>query len=365
MALYDNVDSSIKKRKQKLNNSHIRNLKIMNILNALVMAFLILIDIFLLFKGVFTGMPVAVTVLLVLFVVCQVISLTIFAIKRFSRASMVTKVGIMIICFLPIIPYFMYLSIGNNVYIACVLARVICLAALAMLLFNTKTTNDRRTFGVKGVPLAIASGFAFLTLLYIVASTTNRKVIYEYDNLYGGYVVNDVLSGKGKVVIKNDTVAISDNSLKNVSGNLVIPKNVKYISSDAFANSKITSLTIYSSDIELMDAVNNSNIDNIYLKADETRLDVENLTREIDIITDRKVVDKYRQTYRKYDYLFVPEVFGNEYYVCFNGTTLPVYIYTKETNLNEPEKSSLPSNIDGRNILYVLGFDFNHNMYQH
>lgn len=352
MALYDNVDSSIKKRKQKLNNSHIRNLKIMNILNALVMAFLILIDIFLLFKGVFTGMPVAVTVLLVLFVVCQVISLTIFAIKRFSRASMVTKVGIMIICFLPIIPYFMYLSIGNNVYIACVLARVICLAALAMLLFNTKTTNDRRTFGVKGVPLAIASGFAFLTLLYIVASTTNRKVIYEYDNLYGGYVVNNVLSGKGDVVIKNDTVAISDNSLKNVSGNLVIPKNVKYISSDAFVNSKITSLTIYSSDIELMDAVNNSNIDNIYLKADETRIDVENLTREIDIITDRKVVDKYRQTYRKYDYLFVPEVFGNEYYVCFNGTTLPVYIYTKETNLNEPEKSSLPSNIDGRNILY-------------
>ncbi len=352
MALYDNVDSSIKKRKQKLNNSHIRNLKIMNILNALVMALLILIDIFLLIKGIFTGMPVAVTVLLILFVVCQVISLTIFAVKRFSRASMVTKVGIVIICFLPIIPYFMYLSIGNNVYIACVLARIICLAALAMLLFNTKTTNDRRTFGVKGVPLAIASGFALLTILYIVASTTNRKIIYQYDNLYGGYVVNDVLSGKGNVVIKNDTVAISGNSLKNVSGNLVIPKNVKYISSDAFVNSKVTSLTIYSSNIELMDAVNNSNIDFIYLEADETKLDVENLTREIDIITDRKVVDKYRETYRKYDYLFVPEVSGNEYYVCYNGTTLPVYIYTKEMNLTEPEKSSLPAYVGGRSILY-------------
>ena len=110
MALYDNVDSSIKQRKQKLNNNHIRNLKIMNILNALVMAFLILIDIFLLVKGIFTGMPTAVTVLLIIFVVAQIGSLVIFSIKRFARASMVTKVGIMIICFLPIIPYFIYFN---------------------------------------------------------------------------------------------------------------------------------------------------------------------------------------------------------------------------------------------------------------
>ena len=352
MALYDNVDSSIKQRKQKLNNNHIRNLKIMNILNALVMAFLILIDIFLLVKGIFTGMPTAVTVLLIIFVVAQIGSLVIFSIKRFARASMITKVGIMIICFLPIIPYFMYLSIGNNIYIACVLSRLIGLAALAMLLFNTKVTNDKKTFGVKGVPLAIASGFAFLTILYILVSTTNRKIIYQYDKMYNGYVVNNVLAGAGRVKIKEDTVAISDGALKNVSGNLVIPKNVKYISEEAFKDSKITSLTIQSDNIELMNAVNNSNIENIYLETNECKIDVENLEKDIDIETNREVVDSYRETYRKYDYYFVPKLNEDEYYVCYNGTTLPVYIYKEEKTLTEPEKSSLPSNIDGRSILY-------------
>ena len=100
MVLYDNVDSAIKEKKQKLNNDHIRNLKIMNILNALVMAFLIIIDIFLLIKGIFTGMPTATKVLLIIFIVAQTGSLIIFSIKRFARASMVTKVGIIIICFL-------------------------------------------------------------------------------------------------------------------------------------------------------------------------------------------------------------------------------------------------------------------------
>ena len=117
MVLYDNIDNAIKEKKQKLNNNHIRNLKIMNILNALVMAFLIIIDIFLLIKGIFTGMPSSVTALLIIFVVAQTGSLVVFSIKRFARASMVTKVGIVIICTLPIIPYIIYLSIGNNIYI--------------------------------------------------------------------------------------------------------------------------------------------------------------------------------------------------------------------------------------------------------
>ena len=352
MVLYDNLDNSIKQRKQKLNNSHIRNLKIMNVLNLLVMLFLIVIDVFLLIKGIFTGMPNSCRVLLIIFLIAQIGSLVIFLIKRFARASMVTKVGIMIICFLPIIPYFIYLSIGNNLYIACLLARIIGLVALAMLLFNTKTTNDKKTFGVKGIPLAIASIFALVVIINILISTTNRKIIYSYDKLYDGYVVSDVLSGKGNVEIKNDTVAISANSLKNVSGNLVIPKNVKYIAEDAFLNSNITSLTIYSDNIELMDAVNNSNIDEIYLESDNAKIDIEKLDKNIDIICDRLVVDKYRSTYRKYDYLFVPKVNENEYYVCFNGTTLPVYIYTKPESLNEPSKDSLPNMVDGKKVLY-------------
>lgn len=359
MALYDNIDNQVKKKKQKLNNRHIRNLKIMNILNALVMAFLIVIDIFLLIKGIFTGMPTAVTVLLIIFVVAQTGSLVVFSIKRFARASMVTKVGIIIICFLPLIPYFIYISIGNNIYIACLLARIIGLAALAMLLFNTKVTNDKKTFGVKGVPLAIASGFAFLTLLYILVSTTNRKIIYQYDKMYNGYVVNNVLAGQGKVKIKDDAVAISDGALKNVSGNLVIPKNVKYISEEAFKDSKITSLTIQSDNIELMKAVNNSNIEKIYLEANSSSIDIENLDKDIDIETNREVVDQYRETYRKYDYYFVPKLNEGEYYVCYNGTSLPVYIYTEEKSLSEPDKSSLPSSVDGRSILYDGYYVFN------
>ena len=225
MVLYDNLDNSIKQRKQKLNNNHIRNLKIMNVLNLLVMLFLIVIDVFLLFKGIFTGMPNSCRVLLIIFLVAQIGSLVIFSIKRFARASMVTKVGIMIICFLPIIPYFIYLSIGNSLYIACLLARIIGLVALAMLLFNTKTTNDKKTFGVKGIPLAIASIFALVVIINILISTTNRKIIYSYDKLYDGYVVSDVLSGNGKVDIKNDTVAISSNSLKNVSSMIYVPSS--------------------------------------------------------------------------------------------------------------------------------------------
>ena len=352
MALYESVDKSIKQRKQKLNNSHIRNLKIMNILNVLVMVLLILIDIFLLEKGVFTGMPLLTTIMLIAFVVLQIGSLVVFAIKRFARASMVTKVGIMIICFLPIIPYIIYLQIGNNIYIACLIARIICLAALAMLLFNTKTTNDKKTFGVKGVPLAIASIFTFLALLYIFVSPRNRKVLYSYDDIYQGYVLNNVLSGKGKVKIKEDTVAISNNSLKNVNGNLVIHKNVKYIAEDAFKDSNIKSLTIYSTDIELMNAINNSNIEKIYLETDECNLDIANLNKEIDILSSRDKIDNYRNTYRKYDYLFIPIVDDDEYYVCFNGTTLPVYIYKEEKTLEEPDRDSLPKTMDGNSIIY-------------
>ena len=352
MVLYDNIDNSIKQKKQKLNNTHIRNLKIMNVLNVLVMSFLIAIDLFLLVKGIFTGMPNAVSALLIVFLVAQIGSLVVFAIKRFSRASMVTKVGIVLICFLPIIPYIMYLSIGNNIYIACLLGRIIGVAALSMLLFNTKTTNDKKTFGVKGVPLAIASIFAFLVLLYIFVSTTNRKVIYSYDNLYGGYVVTDVLAGKGNVSIKNDTVAISSNSLKNVSGNLDIPKNVKFIADDAFENSKVTSLTIHSSDITIMNAINNSNINKIYLDVEDANIDIDDLNKEIDIITNKETIDSYREKYRKYDYLFVPKLEDNEYYVCFNGTNLPVYIYDKPEIINQPAADSLPSAIDGKKILY-------------
>lgn len=352
MVLYDNIDNAIKENKQKLNNNHIRNLKIMNILNALVMGFLIAIDIFLLIKGIFTGMPSSVTALLIIFVVAQTGSLVVFSIKRFARASMVTKVGIVIICTLPIIPYIIYLSIGNNIYIACLIARIIGVAALAMLLFNTKTTNDKKTFGVKGIPLAIASLFALLVVLYILVSTTNRKVIYSYDPLYEGYVVSDVLSGKGEVNIDNNTVAISSKSLKNVSGNLVIPKNVRYIAEDAFLDSDITSLTVYSENIELMKAVSNSNIENIYLESTNATIDIDNIDKDIEIATNREVVDQYRETYRKYDYLFVPKLNSGEYYVCFNGTNLPVYIYKEAKEINEPQKDSLPKEIDGKKILF-------------
>jgi hypothetical protein len=318
MALYDNIDNSIKLKKQKLNKSHIRNLKIMNVLNFLVMALLIFIDVFLLIKGIYTGMPVASTVLLVIFLVAQVGSLLIFTIKRFARASMITKVGIMIICFLPIIPYIIYLSIGNNIYIICLIARIICLVSLAMLLFNTKITDDKKTFGVKGVPLAIASLITFVALIVVITSTNNRKIIYTYDKLYNGYVLNNVLKGKGDVIIKDDTIAISDNSLVNVSGALVIPSSVKYISKDAFLDSNVKEVYIDSLDIELMDAINNSNVEVIYLNNANTKLYLENLNKDIRIKTDRTLVDEYRSANRKYDYLFVPIVGDDEYYVCFN-----------------------------------------------
>lgn len=352
MALYDNIDSSIKNKKQKLNKSHIRNLKIMNVLNLLVMALLIAIDVFLLIKGIYTGMPLSSRILLILFVVAQVSSAVIFAIKKCARASMITKVGIMIICFLPIIPYIIYLGIGSSIYVYCLIARIICLISLAMLLFNTKTTDDKKTFGVKGIPLAVASIFALVALIIIVTSNNNRKIIYGYDDIYNGYVVNDVLSGKGKVVIKEDTVAISKNALKNVEGNLVIPKNVKYISDDAFIDSKITSLEIYSKDINLMNAINNSNIEYIVLMVEDAKLDLENLNKDIRIRCDRTIVDTYREVNRKYDYLFVPIVFGDEYYVTFDGTNIPVSIFKAEQTIYEPSKSSLPSLIDGRKILY-------------
>ena len=352
MALYDNIDNSIKLKKQKLNKSHIRNLKIMNVLNFLVMALLIFIDVFLLIKGIYTGMPIASTVLLVIFLVAQVGSLLTFTIKRFARASMITKVGIMIICFLPIIPYIIYLSIGNNIYIICLIARIICLVSLAMLLFNTKITDDKKTFGVKGVPLAIASLITFVALIVVITSTNNRKIIYTYDKLYNGYVLNNVLKGKGDVIIKDDTIAISDNSLVNVSGALVIPSSVKYISKDAFLDSNVKEVYIDSLDIELMDAINNSNVEVIYLNNANTKLDLENLNKDIRIKTDRTLVDEYRSANRKYDYLFVPIVGEDEYYVCFNGTNLPVYIFKDEELLEEPSSDSLEKEIDGRKILY-------------
>ena len=44
MVLYNDIESAVKVKKQKLNNAHIRNLKIMNVLNALVMILLIMLE---------------------------------------------------------------------------------------------------------------------------------------------------------------------------------------------------------------------------------------------------------------------------------------------------------------------------------
>ena len=42
MVLYNDIENAVKVKKQKLNNAHIRNLRIMNVLNALVMILLII-----------------------------------------------------------------------------------------------------------------------------------------------------------------------------------------------------------------------------------------------------------------------------------------------------------------------------------
>lgn len=352
MVLYNDIENAVKAKKQKLNNAHIRNLRIMNVLNALVMILLIIIDGALIWKGIYTGMPLFVMITLPIFLVAQIVELFFFMFTRFSRASMITKVSIMTINILPIISYIAYINVGNNIYIGALIVRIICLIALGMLLFNTKTTNDKKVFAVKGIPLAVAAIIAILGLLYVSTSTFNRKIIYKYDYNYNGYMVKDVLNGQGDIVLDDNCVGIYDDALENAKGNLTLPKNVKYISKNAFNKSDLESLTIYSSDIELMDALDNSNIERIYLKNDDTNIDIKNIDNDIRFVTDRKVVDSYREKYRKYDYMFIPKVNDDEYYVCFNGTTLPVYIYNEEKTINEPTADSLQKEIDGRSILY-------------
>ncbi len=164
MVLYNDIENAVKAKKQKLNNAHIRNLRIMNVLNAIVMILLIIIDGALIWKGIYTGMPLFVMITLPIFLAAQIVELFFFMFTRFSRASMITKVSIMTINVLPIIPYVSYMNIGNNIYLGALIVRVVCLIALAMLLFNTKTTNDKKVFAVKGIPLAVAAIFAFLGL---------------------------------------------------------------------------------------------------------------------------------------------------------------------------------------------------------
>ena len=101
-----------------------------------------------------------------------------------------------------------------------------------------------------------------------------------------------------------------------------------------------------------MNAINNSNIEKIYLEEENIDIDISKLDKDIEILTDKEYIDSYREKYRKYDYLFIPKINDDEYYVCFNGTNLPVYIFNKEEILEEPDSSSLPSKIDGKNILY-------------
>ena len=352
MVLYNDIENAVKAKKQKLNNAHIRNLRIMNVLNAIVMILLIIIDGALIWKGIYTGMPLFVMITLPIFLAAQIVELFFFMFTRFSRASMITKVSIMTINILPIISYIAYINVGNNIYIGALIVRIICLVALAMLLFNTKTTNDKKVFAVKGIPLAVAAIIAILGLLYVSTSTFNRKIIYKYDYNYNGYMVKDVLNGQGDIVLDDNCVGIYDDALKNAKGNLTLPKNVKYVSKNAFNKSDLESLTIYSSDIELMDALDNSNIERIYLKNDNTNIDIKNIDNDIRFVTDRTAVDSYREKYRKYDYMFIPKVNDDEYYVCFNGTNLPVYIYNEEKTINEPAADSLQKEIDGRSILY-------------
>lgn len=338
MSLYSELKVNKKNNNTSSTKTLVRNQKLYNLMMLVLTSVLIISDILYIIKGNITGIHPFTNGFIIFSLVLEVLMFILLLITRFNIENIIFKAVTIGIFSLPLIAYIGMFGLGDGYSIVLFIFRLIMLVLLTVEIIKGKNYRDNRAFIVKGI-IGIAIILALLIpSIALISSNDSRKAKYTYDNAENGYVLKEVLPGSSDVVIKDGTVKIDDNSLENVGKKVTLPKSVKEVSPNAFSKSEIDEVHISSSEINIVEALNNSNVSSVYLESPNIKINnLEELTNgKVKFITSKEDIEKYRDTYANNASLFVPKTLENEFYVILNNTTSDVLYFEKGYSFDAP-----------------------------
>ena len=315
MSLYSELKVNKKNNNTSSTKTLVRNQKLYNLMMLVLTSVLIISDILYIIKGNITGIHPFTNGFIIFSLVLEVLMFILLLITRFNIENIIFKAVTIGIFSLPLIAYIGMFGLGDGYSIVLFIFRLIMLVLLNVEIIKGKNYRDNRAFIVKGI-IGIAIILALLIpSIALISSNDSRKAKYTYDNAENGYVLKEVLPGSSDVVIKDGTVKIDDNSLENVGKKVTLPKSVKEVSPNAFSKSEIDEVHISSSEINIVEALNNSNVSSVYLESHNIKINnLEELTNgKVKFITSKEDIEKYRDTYANNASLFVPKTLENEF----------------------------------------------------
>ena len=358
MSMYNELRANKKNNNSIKNKELIKNQKFVNLINLILCLTMILADILYIIKGNIVGVNSFNNTFMIISLILEILMLVILAIPRFNTGSIILKLTSIVIFTLPIIAYAsMFKLDGYNILIF--IFRLLLAAALVLEIFRGSKYQTGRGFIIKCI-IAFSLILAILipSIIY-VASNRSRNIIYSYDNNLGGYCLDNVLSGSAPININDNTIKIGDESLKNSSNELILPSSVKEVSNNAFVGSNVKDLHISSSEIKIVEALNNSNIERIYLDSSDINiLDIDKVKddAEYKFIASKENIDAFRAKHINNQSMFIPKTSDNEYYVILNNTTSKILYFNKGDKFYEPSVS-----YTGSQEVKLLGFNYTNN----
>ena len=354
MSIYNDVIENNKNRSLQATKRLIKNQKMFNIIMMIFFGILLVSDLVVLIKGNFVGLPGFSYAFLLVSVILEGVIFLVLALLRFNSENMILKLSGIVIYSLPIVAFIPILGYGEIISILLFVFRIIIIGILVFELIKGRRLNDNRSFKFKHV---IGFGLIGVILLLVILNLfidNNRRIDYSYDYNLNGYVVDNVLEGSSDIKFKENTVKFNKDSLKNCNSRLDIPDGVVLVDKDAFKDSNVSEVHIISKNIEIMKALENSNVQYVYLDSGDINIvDINEVKNSnIRFIASKSDIDNYRTINGENDYLFVPKVDEDEFYVIFNGTDKKIEYYKKNEMLEYP--SNFKADIEGN--LRLLGF---------
>ena len=348
MSLYDDIRLKNRNNNIKKSNRLMINQKILNILFFTILSLIIVVDILYLVKENMVGIINISKGFMILSIILEILILIPLSIFKFNSENNLFKILILLIFSIPFVAYINMFSISMFSIVLFIFRLLLIMVFIAELVLNKKYYNTKSYI----LRYAIFSSIAIILLIVSISFLLNdesRRCKYKYDKDLNGYILNDIYDGTKDVKLKNNTVKISDDSLKNYNDKtLVLPKSVKEVEPNAFNDSGIKNVYINSNNITIYEALKNSNVKNVYLNNPDINIldiDLASINDEIRFIVSKDTINDYRNDNKDYSYLFIPKTDKDEYYVILNNTTSDILYFKKGdlfnlTDIKSPKNSN-------------------------
>ena len=348
MALYEDIIQNTKSKNTNVNKHYIRNQKVLNIIFMVLLVSIIIADVLYIIKSNMLGIIHFSFLVMIISVSCEGAIFLILSLVRFNFENKILKFFVIITFFAPLVAYVPMMSFSDGYSILFFVIRIVLILSLIYIAKNKGKYTDLRYYIFRDIYYVLFASIFILSAVLFIFANEKRRIDYSFNKELNGYVLNEVLEGTANVDIKEGTVKIDDNSLVKADNTITIPESVKDVSSNAFVGSNVDTLYVKSKEINLMAALNNSKIKNVYLENKDTKiLDIDLINvNDIRFYTSKENIDAYRFNNDKYGYLFVPVCDDNEFYIVYNGTNKKIDYYHKGDTLEAP--SNFNANIDGR-----------------